>query len=112
MPVPTRRFVIVVLVTALALLVSPFGTWFAFWVVDLLLLLLLVADWAAAVRPSRITVVRELPGALAMNGTGTVGWTVGNPTTRPVVVGVSLVILLFALGWFIERVAGLAFMPI
>lgn len=89
MPVPTRRFVIVVLVTALALLVSPFGTWFAFWVVDLLLLLLLVADWAAAVRPARITVVRELPGALAMNGTGTVGWTVGNPTTRPVVVGVA-----------------------
>ncbi len=31
---------------------------------------------------------------------------------RPVVIGVSLLILLFAAGWFVERAADVQFMPI
>ena len=82
MPVPTRRFVVLVAVAALVLLALPRGGWPVFWATDGALLAVLVGDRLGAVAPARIGVARALPAALAMGASGEVAWTLVNPTGR------------------------------
>ena len=88
-PIPTRRFVAVVAVAALALVVLPGGRWVAFWIVDGALAALLFVDRLWTLRPGRVGVARTLPGALTIGATGEVVWTVTNPTDRALCVAVA-----------------------
>jgi len=79
-PVPTRRLAAVAALGSLVVVALPFGR--RLLVVDGLLLAVAAVDWLLAVRPLRVQVERELPGVLALGGTGEVVWRLRNPTSR------------------------------
>ncbi len=80
MPIPTRRLALVAALGALVVLGLPFDA--RLLIVDGLLLVAALADWALAPRPDRVAVARELPGVLALGGTGEVVWRLTNPLGR------------------------------
>lgn len=86
---PTGRFVAAVAGASALLLAVPGGRWWVFVAVNVLLVVAALADRAATVAPGRVTVTRELPGALGLGEEATVVWTVANPTDRVLRVAVA-----------------------
>jgi uncharacterized protein (DUF58 family) len=82
LPVISGRLVIVLAVLSIAILAVPFAPFGVMLVVDGIALLVAIADLILAPRPSRIEVERELPPMLTLDTTGTVTWTLANPTKR------------------------------
>ncbi|MGH9112868.1 MAG: DUF58 domain-containing protein, partial [Acidimicrobiales bacterium] len=81
--VPTRRLAAVAALASLVVLVLPGGGWWWLLVVDGALLAVALADAALAPAPASLTVGRSLPAALTLGVVGEIGWTVRNPTRRP-----------------------------
>ncbi len=81
LPVPTGRFVLVLLAVAGLCFVAP-APLAVLVVGDLVLLGLVAADVALAPPPAAVTVSRELPAIVGLGGEATVTWRVGNPTNR------------------------------
>ncbi|MEX2293669.1 MAG: DUF58 domain-containing protein [Acidimicrobiales bacterium] len=81
--VPTRRLALVAAVVGLVALVLPgAGLLWPLVALDLLLIIVAVADAVAAVDPMRLAVQRDLPPVLVLGSAGEVTWTIGNPTER------------------------------
>ncbi len=89
MPVPTRRLAALVALSALGLLLVRSNALQAFWFLQLVLLVLIVADVALAVSPARIDVVREEPGAMTLGVPATLSWVLSNHSGRPVHVSIA-----------------------
>lgn len=89
MPVPTRRLAVLVALSALGLLLVRSNALQAFWFLQLVLLVLIVADVALAVSPARIEVVREEPGAMTLGVPATLSWVLSNHSGRPVHVSIA-----------------------
>src|SRR6478672_5420969 len=88
MPVPTRRLAVVALALAGVRLLLPDEPIIpGLLVLDGLLLLIVLGDWLATVRPARITVDRTMPIVLVIGQPGEITWSIGNPTRRRVRVG-------------------------
>ena len=79
-PVPTRRLALVVALGALVVLALPIDD--RLLIVNGILLVVAMADWLLVPRPDQVGVERELPGVLALGGSGEVVWHVTNPTGR------------------------------
>ena len=84
MPVPTGRLALLAALLALAVAVSPLGLPEGLLVVNGVLAVVALVDWARAVRPDVLGIERELPAVLALGGEGEVVWRLRNPTSRPV----------------------------
>ncbi len=80
LPVPTRRLALTAALAALVVLALPVDR--RLLLVDGVLLVAAIVDWVLAPRPDRVTVTRELPGVLALGGTGEVVWRLTNPVGR------------------------------
>lgn len=80
MPIPTRRLALVALVAAVV--VVALDSVVGFFVVEGALLVVALADWALAVRPSTIDIERTLPEILGLGAEAEVVWDVANPTVR------------------------------
>ena len=80
MPIPTRRLALVALVAAVVVVVldSVVG----FLVVEGVLVVVALADWALAARPSSIGIERTVPEILGLGAEAEVIWEVTNPTGR------------------------------
>src|SRR3954469_13347477 len=89
MPVPTGRLALVVALGAVVIAALPVDAGVSLLVVNGLLLLVALADWALAVPAAAVGVERELPGVLALDGEGTVVWRVRNPAGRRLRVSVA-----------------------
>lgn len=87
-PLPTRRLAAVVAVASLAMLLLP-DSLPKLLLVNGLLLVVAVVDAFAGPGPDTISVSRELPGIIALDGTGEVTWTVRNPSKRSVRVAIA-----------------------
>ncbi len=88
-PIPTRRLALVAALASVLVLALPGGGWVPLLIVDGVLLLVAVADFAFAVDPRRMDVARDLPAVVALGNEGRIAWTVRNPTRRSVRVGVA-----------------------
>ena len=84
MPVPTGRLALLAALLALAVAVSPLGLPEGLLVVNGVLVLVALVDWALAPRPDLLGVERELPAVVALAPEGEVVWRLRNPTSRPV----------------------------
>ncbi len=82
MPVPTWRLAAVVAVGALVVVLAPVPPLVALAVVDALVLVVAVLDWATGTDPRRLEVEREAPAIIALQAQATVRWTVTNRTPR------------------------------
>jgi uncharacterized protein (DUF58 family) len=89
MPVPTGRLAVAAAVLSLVVLALPVPAPFGLVVINGALLVAAVVDGLLAPRPASVGVARELPAVLALNGDGTVAWTVTNPGGRRLSVGVA-----------------------
>ena len=86
LPVPTGRLAALTVVVAVAgALVPRAGA----WALAGLVLVALVVDGALAPPPWRIAVARRLPPVVPLGGTAELAWELGNPTARPVTVGIA-----------------------
>ncbi|MBV8302916.1 MAG: DUF58 domain-containing protein [Acidimicrobiia bacterium] len=81
-PVPTRRLAVIAAAAAVVVLLVPLDPVWTIIVVSLVLLAAAAVDVALAPPPGRITVERELPGVLPLDGEGEVAWHARNPTSR------------------------------
>ena len=86
MPVPTRRFAALFVISAVALALSASRQPETWIVVSSILVGLAIVDVALAVRPRTIEVRREIPAVIALGTPATVRWSLRNPTQRPAVV--------------------------
>jgi uncharacterized protein (DUF58 family) len=86
LPLPTRRFALLVLASSGLLLLAGLPAVPAVLIVDGVLLAVLVVDAALAPRAAELRVARDLPDVLALDGTGEVRWSVRNPSRWPIVV--------------------------
>ncbi len=85
MPVPTRRLAAVALaLVGVRLLLPDAPVAQSLLVLDLLLLLVALLDWAFTVPPGRITVERAMPAVLTIDEPSEIRWRIGNPTGRRV----------------------------
>jgi uncharacterized protein (DUF58 family) len=82
-PVPTARLAAVAAALAVAVVVLP-DPGVALLGANGLLLAAAAVDWARAIRPETLPVVRTLPAIVALDGEAEVAWTVANPTGRRV----------------------------
>src|SRR5438876_8590779 len=83
MPVPTWRLPVAAAALALVVLLLPLHpAWVSVAVVDAVLLAVAVGDWLLAVRPAAVSVTRELPGIVPLDGRAEVTWRVANPSGR------------------------------
>jgi uncharacterized protein (DUF58 family) len=89
MPVPTRRLAGVLLAVAVVRLVLPADLPGGLLGLNLLVLLVAIADWLGAARPSSVEVARVLPGVVVLHTAAEVGWVVENRNRRRVVVHVA-----------------------
>ncbi|HUQ63727.1 MAG TPA: DUF58 domain-containing protein [Acidimicrobiales bacterium] len=80
-PVPTWRLAVVVALASLLVLAGPWP-WPAFLIVNGLLLVLALIDWARATPPDRVSVERELPGVVPLGQSVEIAWRVRNPADR------------------------------
>jgi uncharacterized protein (DUF58 family) len=81
--VVTWRLAVVAAVASLVAAFLPVGAPLGLLIVDGVLLVLAVVDWALTVPPGRVPVGRRLPESLVMEETGRIEWDVSNPGTRP-----------------------------
>lgn len=86
-PIPTRRLALVAALGALVVLAVPVDA--RLLLVDGVLLVVALGDWALAPRPDRVTVTRDLPGVLALGSRGEVVWHLSNPLGRRLRVAVA-----------------------
>src|SRR5205085_8543296 len=84
LPVPTGRLALVAALLAVAVALFPGDSTAGLVVVNLVLLVVALADWAIAVRPDAIGFERSVPGILALHQPARIEWTVTNPGTPPV----------------------------
>jgi uncharacterized protein (DUF58 family) len=89
MPVPTWRLAAVGVVLAAVRLLLPDDLPGGIWPLTALGVLVAVADWAAAVSPSRIDFEREVPSMLVIGHPGEVVWKLANTTGHRVRVAVA-----------------------
>lgn len=89
MPVPTPRMAVLAAVAALAVALVPGTVLGRLVVVDAVLALLAVADWALAPRARALDVERELPAVITLGATAEVTWRVRNHSRRPVRIAVA-----------------------
>ena len=81
MPVPTLRLALIAAAAGLFLaFLSQPGP--VFFLVNLSLAALFVADWLVTPSARRLDVTRDLPGVISLDGTGEVVWSVRNRTRR------------------------------
>jgi uncharacterized protein (DUF58 family) len=83
MPVPTGRLAVLAGVAAVALLVLPGERWARFVVVNVVLLVVFVADVVACVSPRLVHVVRSHAPSIALGATGELTWRVHVDGPRP-----------------------------
>jgi uncharacterized protein (DUF58 family) len=83
MPVPTRRLAMLFVVSALALALTTTPQPATWLVVSAILVGLVVADFALAVRPRTIEMRREVPAVIALGAPASIRWSLRNPTYRP-----------------------------
>src|SRR6266700_4162156 len=82
MPVPTRRLAAVAALAAVVVLLAPVEPVWTILALAAALLAAAAIDLARAPAPATITVERELPGVLPLDGQGEVAWHVRSPTAR------------------------------
>jgi uncharacterized protein (DUF58 family) len=85
MPIPTRRLAAVVALSSIVVLLVDGGV--GFLVVNAVLVLVALVDWAAATSPGTMVITRVLPEVVVLGGRAEVVWQVSNPTRRRQVVG-------------------------
>jgi len=85
-PVPTRRLAVVAAIAAVLVLLAPVQPGWAILIVELVLFGAAAADFLLAPAPARITVERDLPGVIPLDGEAEVAWHVRNPTSRRITV--------------------------
>jgi len=88
-PVPTARLAAVATAAALVVAVVPGSVLGRLLAVDGVLLAAFLLDWALAPRGRSLAFERELPGAIALGGTGVVRWRVTSEVARPVRVAIA-----------------------
>jgi uncharacterized protein (DUF58 family) len=71
---------------AVAVVLAPAPAGLTLLIVEVVLAVLALADWAVGTRPAVIVVERQLPAVLPLDGDGEVVWRVRNPGERRVVV--------------------------
>ena len=79
LPVPTARLALVAAVASLVVAAFPGDSTTGLLAVNGLLLVVALADWWTAPRPSSVPVERRLPGIVALGQQADVSWTVTNP---------------------------------
>lgn len=84
LPIPTWRLAAAAAGAAAIVLAAPWGPQLTLAAVNAVLGAAVVVDWLRATRPSHLTVTRDLPGVVALDGQAEVTWTVTNPTGRRV----------------------------
>jgi uncharacterized protein (DUF58 family) len=84
MPIPTRRFALVVAAAAVVLI--GLGSATAFFVVNAVILAVMVLDSRSTAAPSGVAVERELPEVVTMGSDVPVVWRLTNRTRRTVAV--------------------------
>ena len=84
LPVPTGRLALSAVVASLAVAFFPGDSTNGLLAVNGLLLVVALADWWAAPRPSSVSVDRSLPGIVGLGQVADVSWTVTNPGTGSV----------------------------
>jgi uncharacterized protein (DUF58 family) len=78
-PIPTRRFAVIVAVASIVMIVL--GSVAGFWIVNAILLLVAMIDGLVA--PARkVEVARDAPAVLSLDAAGTIGWHIENTTDR------------------------------
>ncbi len=80
MPIPTRRLAAVVALASIPVLVVDGGI--GFLIVNAVLALVMLVDWATATAPDRIEIARVLPEVVQLGAVDRVAWQVTNPTGR------------------------------
>ncbi len=80
MPIPTRRLAAVVALASIVVLVVDGGI--GFLVVNGVLVVAMLVDWATATAPGRIEIARVLPEVVQLGVADHLGWQVTNPTGR------------------------------
>jgi uncharacterized protein (DUF58 family) len=81
-PIPTVWFAALAAVSGLLLFAWPGSNWWALWLVELLLLLVLVVDSVACVSPRRINVQREVAESVTVGEQATLTWLIDNRSPR------------------------------
>ena len=79
-PIPTRRLAAVVALASIVVLVVDGGI--GFLIVNAVLAVVVLVDWATATAPDRIEVARVLPEVVQLGAADRVVWQVTNPTGR------------------------------
>ena len=87
MPVPTRRFALVVLASAAVLIITDLPQPDGWLALSGAVVALALIDLLLAVSPLRIAIERDVPGVIALGNRAKLTWSVTNPTHRPAVVG-------------------------
>jgi len=82
-PIPTVWFAALAAATGLLLFAWPGSSWWALWVVELVLLVVLIVDTLACVSPQRIDVQRELVESVTVGEQATLTWLIDNRSSRP-----------------------------
>lgn len=89
MPVPTARLAVAAAIAAVAAGVVPGSVVQRLLVVNGVLLVAALADWALAPRSGTIDVQRDLPAVITLGSTTTVTWRVRSTARRPVRIAVA-----------------------
>src|SRR2546421_11929473 len=76
-------------VASIAVALLPFRVLPSLVIVNAVVLVMAAVDWWLAPRPSDISVERDLPAVLPLNGQGEVAWQIGNRGNRPVRVAIA-----------------------
>ncbi|MDQ1415886.1 MAG: hypothetical protein QOF81_1499 [Acidimicrobiaceae bacterium] len=89
MPVPTGRLALAAAVLSLVVVLLPVSAPLGLLIVNGALLGVAGIDGLLAPRPARVGVGRDFPAVLPLNGEGRIAWTVTNPLSRRLRVGVA-----------------------
>ncbi len=77
-PVPTVWFAALIAASGLALFAWPGRSWLALVAVEIVVLVVFVADTVACVSPARIDVTRDVPESLTMGESAELTWVIDN----------------------------------
>jgi uncharacterized protein (DUF58 family) len=84
-PVPTRRLALVVVAVAAVRLLLPASLPGGLWLLNGIVLVVALVDWAVAVRPGDVEVSRTFPAVIALHGEAELSWRVVDRSGRGVV---------------------------
>ncbi len=82
LPVPTGRLALVAAVLSLAVAAFPGDSTLGLVVLNAVLLLVALADWVIAVRPTSVGIERSMPGIVSLGQEASIAWTLVNPSDR------------------------------